>query len=336
MATTRRTFMGAAASGIATASLLSEAARAGTQAPAAIAGIVPSFQALPGDKALKIYAPATAGSPEFLLEYNASQLLFIGSATKAFILGEALQRVDSPTVVQSLEGVELTLDDTVWSLGSPSFNPPDLTGLVTERTTLEAMIMHSDNTATDMMLKYLGPANVRAFIASAGLTHTFIPDSTRALFGYIFGAANYRTLSYDQLLQIVDGPVVHSPLNPVETMASTADDLISYYSRALQGAFFQHEETLTEFRRILTLGDAIYMLPMPLGVSAYSKGGSLDVPGFHCICVPGAMFFSDRWVYFAMTLNWYTQEETDLPTLIAFAAAGSQALAAVKELLAPA
>jgi beta-lactamase class A len=53
------------------------------------------------------------------------------------------------------------LDQSVWSFGSDIFNPPDLSGLVSERTAMEAMIIHSDNTATDMILKEAGPVKVR-------------------------------------------------------------------------------------------------------------------------------------------------------------------------------
>ena len=51
----------------------------------------------------------------------------------------------------------------------------------------------------------------------------------------------------------------------METLASSADDLVSYYSRSLQGAFFKHPETLNEFREILAMGDAIWLLPVLLG-----------------------------------------------------------------------
>ncbi|WP_433969830.1 serine hydrolase [Tunturiibacter gelidiferens] len=67
------------------------------------------------------------------------------------------------------------------------FNPPNLIGKVSERTALEAMIMHSDNTGTDMCLKHVGPEKVRQFVASAGLKSCMIPESTRALFGYLLG-----------------------------------------------------------------------------------------------------------------------------------------------------
>ena len=80
-------------------------------------------------------------------------------------------------------------------------------------------------------------------------------------------------------------------------MASSADDLVAYYSASLQGAFFANPATLTQFREILAMGGAIWLVPLPLGVSAFAKGGSIDVPGFHAVCVAGGMFFDDRWVY---------------------------------------
>src|SRR5262249_4061474 len=153
-----------------------------------------------------------------------------------------------------LEAKKLALDASVWSFGSPTFTPPDISGIVSERTALEAMITRSDNTATDMMFKLVGPDNVRAFLASQGLRRTFVPDSTRALTAYVFGASNYKTITWDELERLVmEGQQVHPFFNKVETLASSAADLVSYYSRALQGEFFKHRETLTEFRRILTL-----------------------------------------------------------------------------------
>jgi hypothetical protein len=42
-----------------------------------------------------------------------------------------------------------------------------------------------------------------------------------------------------------------------------------------------------EYRRILTLCDYIYLIPLPLGVSAYAKSGNADVPGFHARSIAG-------------------------------------------------
>jgi beta-lactamase class A len=46
---------------------------------------------------------------------------------------------------------------------SPTFNPPHLSGKISEWTALEAMIIHSDNTGTDMILKHVGADRVRDF-----------------------------------------------------------------------------------------------------------------------------------------------------------------------------
>jgi len=198
---------------------------------------------------------------------------------------------------------------------------------------LEAMILHSDNTATDMCLKHVGPDKVRELVASMGLKSAMIPNSTRGFFGYLLGAKNYKTFTWEELGAAANQSMVNKPLNNVESMASSANDFVSYYSRALQGEFFQNKETLSQFRQVLSTGDAIWRMPVPLGVSAFVKGGSIDVPGYHALCVPGGMFFDDRWVYFCVTLNWYAAAETDMNTVKAFSAATSQALALVKEAL---
>lgn len=282
--------------------------------------------------AIKILAPAVNGKPEFVVESNASKRMFVGSAIKTFVLCETLRRADSPKIVDHLSAQQLDLNASVWSADSATFNPPNLIGQVTHRTALEAMILHSDNTGTDMSLKHAGPDNVRAFIASIGLKSTMIPDSTRVFFGYILGAKDYKTFTYDEMIALGSkGVFVNSPLNNVQTLASSADDFISYYSRALQGAFFEHTETLKEFRRILAMGDAISLLPLPLGVSAFCKGGSIDIPGFHTVCAPGALFFDERWVYFCLAINWYAAALTDNDTVKAFASAASRALALVKD-----
>ena len=174
--------------------------------------ILALFKSMPGEVAVKIHAPATNGKPEFLVESNSSKQMFVGSAIKTFILCEALRQADSPKVVQTLMAQQLSLDASVWSLDSATFNPPNLIGKVSERTALEAMIMHSDNTGTDMCLKYVGPDKVREFVASAGLKSVMIPESTRVFFGYLLGAKNYKTFSWERHRsggQPVDGQFAH-------------------------------------------------------------------------------------------------------------------------------
>ena len=109
---------------------------------------------------------------------------------------------------------------------------------------MEAMVIHSDNTATDMVLKSAGPDAVRRFIASIGLNKTMIPDSTRVFAAYLLGVPNYKTVTWDELINFPPGPLVHPFLNEVETLASSPDDLVSFFARALQGRFVSHQETL--------------------------------------------------------------------------------------------
>ena len=335
MVSSRREFMtraaGAAAVGMIPAALPATAA---TKEPPTQDAIAALFKSLPGEVSFKIYAPAVNGKPEFQVASNSAQALFCGSAFKTFVLCEILRQADSPTVTRTIASQQVTLDADVWSLDSAVFNPPNLIGKVSLRTAMEAMISHSDNTGTDMCLKYIGPDKVRSFVASMGLKSAVIPNSTRTFFGYLLGAKDYQTFTWEQLGAAANSPIVNKALNPTESMACSADDFVSYYSRALQGEFFKNPQTLSQFRQILTWGDAIWLMPMPLGASCFLKGGSIDVAGFHALCVPGGMVFDDRWVYFCLTINWTAAAEKDPATVQAFAAAASRAMAMVKDGLA--
>lgn len=329
----RRDFLRAAGSASVTVMPLAAAAPRSSEARIAPEEIGQLFRSLPGEKAVKIFAPATAGKPELSVQLNSNQTLFVASAFKTFVLGEALRQADSPDIAEKLETQTLTLDASVWSPGSPIFNPPNLSGTVSERTALEAMITRSDNTATDMMLKLVGTANVRRLVAAEDLRHTFIPDSTRAFAAYLFAADNYLTITWQELLDVAQGAPVRPFLNEVETLASSANDLVSWYSRALQGELFEHRETLQEFRRILTLCDFIYLIPLPLGVSAYAKSGNADVSGFHARSMAGGLYFDGHWVYFAFILNWPAPADRDDNTVSQFFSAIQRALGSVRHFL---
>ncbi|NOG72080.1 serine hydrolase [Roseicella sp. DB1501] len=283
------------------------------------------FRGMPGTRAMKIWAPATASGPELLIAENAGEQLFIGSAIKAFVLCERLRQLDSEDVASRIVANQLALDESVWSADSASFNPPNLTGKVSERTAMEAMILHSDNTATDMVLKATGPDRVRAFLAEAGLRNSLIPDSTRSFFAYLLGAPDYRSFTWAELLAADDKPIVNSPLNPEQSLASSAEDLVAFYADSVQGRFFHHAASLQEYRNVLSLGDVIHRV-LPLGGSAFAKGGSIDVRGYHALCAPGAVFLAGRWLYFAFILNWYSAAETDPTTVARYLAAVQAAM----------
>jgi beta-lactamase class A len=283
--------------------------------------IIAPFDPLPGRKAMKIWAPPTGHAPEFLAILNPQVPLFCGSSFKTFVLCEALRQIDSPDIGAKLAAAQLQLDKSVWSASSSVFNPPNLLGAVSERTALEAMISHSDNTATDMVLKHVGADKVRTMLSEIGLKDSAIPDSTRQFFGYIFGKTNWKTITWEDMVAMLAGPggLAHPVINDTQTMASTPDDFVSFYSRALQGDFFKHPETLAVFRAILTMADAIPQT-VPLGVSAFMKGGSIDANPSHALCLAGGMFFSGRWAYAATMLNWEKPADSDPETVAAFIA----------------
>jgi beta-lactamase class A len=277
--------------------------------------VIELFDALPGTKALAFWAPPDAGRPAWSARGQADRQLVIASAFKVFLLAEYLRQVEdgldptaSTPLFAQLEArlqEQLPLDESVFTLGSPILNPPHLTGTVTARTALQAMILESDDTAADIILKKIGPERVRDLIASLGLTQTRIPDSTRQFIGYLFGDPDWRAITWDQLLPLVnDTPYPpRRALNDTITMASTADELVAFYSRVLLGELFHYHETLVAFRAMLALKDQIAQI-FPLGVNTFLKGGSLDAFSDHVLSAAGGMYAAQRWVYFALILNW--------------------------------
>jgi beta-lactamase class A len=307
--------------------------------------VIELFDALPGTKGLKFWAPPDAGRPEWSASVATDRELVIASAFKTFVLAEYLRQAEdamdptaaAPLAVQLGEQMqeELALDESVFTLGSPIFNPPNLTGKVTTRTALQAMILESDDTAADMLLQRVGPERVRGLISDLGLRQTQIPDSTRQYVGYVFGDPDWRTLTWERLLPLVEN-TPYPPrfaLNDEITMASTADELVSFYARALSGEIFRHPETLAAFRTTLSLKDEIAQI-FPLGVNSFVKGGSLDAFSDHVLSAAGGMYVAQRWVYFAVILNWSDDEAGSVGSVgPTFVSVGHAAFTAIRDRL---
>jgi beta-lactamase class A len=294
------------------------------------------FRALPGTNTLKIWAPATADTPEILIAIRPTRKIFVASAFKAYVLAALLKSLDSPDIVDKLKSTDLSLDKSFFAFGSDMFHIPDLTGIVSLRTAAEAMIMHSDNTATNMVMAEVGVANIRAFIADLGLAQTQIPDSTRTFGAYLFGLSDYETATYDEVLAAAQrgDPLAHPFLNPVETMASSAANLVTLYACTLQDGFFENVETLNEYRRILSLADGVFEA-VPLGAHGFAKTGYADFPAQHARSNAGAMTFAGRWVYFATVINWDAAEPADPATVLQWQAALRTSLQMIFEQLSP-
>ena len=235
--------------------------------PGGLQAKLQQFEAFPGTKSFRI----DVGS-ETIASNRAGLQLFVASAIKTFILAQYLRDVEAGRL--SLDE-QLPVNDSVRHSDSPVLL--NLTGTTWARSVLEAMISHSDNTATDIALARVGTDRVRQFIAEERLHATLIPDSLRLFFSYNVGAPLGVDIGWTGVQKVLEskkllGPA-RPPLNHRETLASSADDLVRHYKRALAGDFFTKPTTLAEFKHI-HLTDVFF----PPDTVGYAKGGSNNLP----------------------------------------------------------
>ena len=266
-----------------------------------------------------------------LVSDSSSTQLFVASAIKTFIICQYLRDVEAGLLS---EDEQLDVNDSVRTIDSSVLL--NLTGTTPARSILEALITHSDNTATDIALLHVGPDRVRSFIAAAGFGATLIPNSTRRFLSYNFGAPLGVDLGWAGIQQVIQtgqlpGPP-RRPLNNQQTLASSADDLVSYYQRALAGRFFTKPTTLTEFKRI-HLNNTFF----PDDTVGYGKGGSGNwlanrgnVADFHALSYAGQMVVGATPVTFCFVVNWMG-EHPDSGTLTpAFTAVVKRSMEVIK------
>ena len=273
--------------------------------------LLAAFLALPGKKGAQIDIDVPGNFRR--LEHAADAPLFCGSCFKTFVLATYLQEVEAGRLELS---EQLRIDDAIRSIGGNVFE--HLSGTASARTVLEAMIAHSDNTATDVAMQRVGAGKVRAFIASAGLKDARIPDSTRRYFSYVAGYAPGVDMGWQGIEAMVAGKTGKTPrdaVNAESTMACPAATFVDYYKRALRGEFFRKPETLVEFKRIQAMADAIAIV-VPPDTPAYLKGGSIDWNGFHCMATAGQMIVRGTPVTFCLNLNWRDSENGDTGAVI--------------------
>lgn len=271
------------------------------QAPAGssrVRAAVERFGALPSASCLVV---VDRPGGQWRVSHQPAARLFVGSAVKTFILAQYLRDVEAGRLA---EDTQMAIDDSVRSLSSPVFLK--LTGTTPAVSVLEAMIAHSDNTATDVAMGAVGADRVRALVVQAGLKQTQVPDSTRRLFSYLAGAAEGVDVGWSGMQRLAASTSSaggRPALNDRQTMASTAEDMVSWYRQSLAGAFFQKAGTLVEFKRIQAMADALIHV-VPADTPAYGKGGSIDWQDFHCFCLPGQMIVGKVPVTFCFTVNW--------------------------------
>ena len=289
------------------------------------------FLALPGTKSYLIRAGE--GGSLGRIAYQPTLFLFTASAYKTFVLGQYLRDVEARLLS---EDEQLTINDSVRMLSSPVFL--NLAGTTAARSVLEAMITHSDNTATDLATEKVGADRVRALIAQAGLQSIRIPDSTRRFGSYILGAPAGVDLGWPGIRQAAENPPgpLRSPLNDVITLAGSARDFVSWYEQALQGTFFAKPETLTEFKRIQAMSEQIAEA-VPPDTPAYAKGGEFpSFLGFNAKSFAGQIVVGGQErtpVTFCFVVNW-EGPASDFPAVEAeFFAAIQGILGVIKQAL---
>ena len=305
-----------------------QGAPAAGSAPPGVVAAIDNFSKLKVTKASCAVASA-APNRGWFQGSNENDVLFVGSAVKTFILAQYLRGAEND--LPYAEKKQLAIDNTVRSPSSSVFgdqstdDPSVLTGRTRTRNVLEAMITHSDNTATDAVMAVAGVANVRALITEANLKTVQIPTSTRRLFIYLASGED-RDMSWDKVKALVDHPTKpQSPLNSVQSMKSSASDMLNWYFAALNGKFFSKPETLLEFKRIQAMAEAMPRV-VPRDTAAYGKGGSIEWNNFNCISVPGQMIVRGVQVTFCFTINWTGGHETFGPTAAAFQDAVTEVL----------
>ena len=297
----RRQFLTGAALLAGSAALVRSPASAAGAEPHAIPHLLDPLLSLPGQKGAQIDVDE-ADNP-WRVTYKPNEQLFCGSCFKTFVLAAYMQEVEEG---RQDEHAQLAIDDSVRTASSSVFG--NLSGTTMARNALEAMIAHSDNTGTDVIMQRVGAERVRAFVNDAGLAGVRIPDSTRRFFSYVAGAPAGEDMGWKALSALLredkpDASKFRPALNDVETMAAPAADFVSYYKRALAGEFFSKPETLVEFKRILAMADSI-AIALPPDTPAFMKGGSIDWNGFYCMASAGQMIVRGVPVTFALTLNW--------------------------------
>ncbi len=255
---------------------------------------------------------------------DAERPLFVGSAVKTFLLAQAMREVEAGRLKPH---EQVVVDDSVRSPGSPVLG--NLTGTTSVTSVLEAMILHSDNTATDIVFARVGADRVRALIEAAGLKQTKVPDSTRRMFSWLAGAEEGQDIGWEGMKRMATGWLPGQPrlaINDKQTMVSTAAEMVHWYETALTGTYFEHPATLKEFKRIHAMADALPLL-LPDDTLGYAKGGSIDWDDFHCFSIAGQMIVREQPATFSFTINW-TGPASSVPTTFnKFRAAAADLLA---------
>ncbi|MBB3899436.1 serine hydrolase [Roseococcus suduntuyensis] len=272
---------------------------------AAMEALVGLAAPLGGRVGVRVTVDAPTGA--WHLAHEGARPLFVGSATKSFILAAYLLAVERGEA--SLEE-PLAVEDEVRAPSSSVLE--GLRGTMAARFVLEAMIAHSDNTATDMAMKRVGVAAVRDVITRAGLRGVQVAGSTRRMVSYLAGAAPGQDLGWAGVQAAMAGALPQPPrlvMNEHESMIAPPEALAAWYRFVLSGGLFAREESLKEFQRISATATILPMV-VPPHTAAYGKGGSIVWNDENALALGAQMRVRDIAASFGFALNWPGGPET--------------------------
>lgn len=187
--------------------------------------------------------------------------LEIGSAFKVFVAAELARQVGAGRLGLAMQLTVQAVDRVDSSIVVDAI--PD-GGSIALGEAAEAMIGASDNTATDLVLRAVGPDRVRALLAELGVAAT-IPDSTRSLY------ESWQA----------------QPSEPVAASITTMLDLARFYQLTVSERRLGEEATGV-FLPLMREEDIVQGAGWPSGVVAHRKSGMVEPPPLLAMSMGGA------------------------------------------------
>lgn len=201
----------------------------------------------------------------------------VGSTFKAFVAAEYASQVAHGHLDPSMQLTVQPVDRVDSSLVLESI--PD-GGSIPLQEAAEAMIGVSDNTATDLVLRVVGPDKVRERVRDLGLVETTIPDSVRAIY------ERFR----------------HEPgWTPVACL-TTMNELAGFWHAVTQERVLG--DATDQFLTLMRAEDVQQGATWPVGITCYRKSGLLEPPPQLAMGMGGALVDAEGIVTsFAFALN---------------------------------
>lgn len=239
---------------------------------------------------------------------NYDDQMFCASSFKVFVVAAFLYCGErgilyynserGPNSLEEALALEVTITDDYMTQGSHYINGKK--GVYTLHQLLFGMIAVSDNTATDILMSFIGVNHIREFlydVLNFDSSKIKIPDSLTEFANYI---------GNDPQVPLI---------NSRQTMTCTASVFVKFYREAVS----QNVPWLTQdyskmlFKNYMCRSEAIGMLNVDPSVEIYMKGGMATLPQGCAGALCGAFFVrnengEEKTVCFSFLYNWNNLE----------------------------